>query len=68
MPRLRYSVCMQLTRRKLALALLAPVATAQTPALVDEVQAARDRIKTNGALIAKVDLPMATEPAFQFKA
>jgi hypothetical protein len=60
---------MQLTRRKLAVALLAPAAAAQTPApVVDEVQAARDRIKTNGELIAKVDLPMSTEPAFQFKA
>ena len=59
---------MQLTRRKLALAVLAPAATAQTPGPVDEVQAARDRIKTNAGLISKVDLPMATEPAFQFKA
>jgi hypothetical protein len=59
---------MQLTRRKLAVALLAPAATAQTPAPVDEVQAARDRIKTNREALAKVDLPMATEPAFQFKA
>ena len=59
---------MQLTRRKLALALLAPAATAQTPPPVDEVQAARDRIKANGEIIAKVELPMATEPAFQFKA
>jgi hypothetical protein len=59
---------MQLTRRKLALALLAPAATAQTPARVDEVQAARDRIKTNSGLISKVELPMSTEPAFQFKA
>ena len=59
---------MQLTRRKLAIALLAPAATAQTPAPVDELQAARDRIKTNGELISKVDLPMSTEPAFEFKA
>jgi hypothetical protein len=64
----RYSVCMQLTRRKLALALLAPAATAQTPPPVDEVQAARDRIKTNAEALLKVELPMSTEPAFQFKA
>jgi hypothetical protein len=59
---------MQLTRRKLALALLAPAVDAQTPPPIDEVQAARDRIKTNGDIISKVDLPMSTEPAFQFKA
>ena len=61
-------LCMQLTRRKLALALLVPAASAQAPAPVDEVQAARDRIKTNGEALTKVDLPMSTEPAFQFKA
>ena len=59
---------MQLTRRKLALALLAPAATAQTPAAVDELQAARDRIKTNAEIISKVELPMSTEPAFHFEA
>ena len=64
----RYSVCMQLTRRTLALAVLAPAAVAQTPPPVDEVQAARDRIKTNGQIIAKVELLISTEPAFQFKA
>ena len=65
---MRYPVCMQLTRRKLGIVLLAPAASAQTPAPVDEVQAARDRIKTNGEALAKVELPMSTEPAFQFKA
>ena len=59
---------MQLTRRKLALALLAPAAAAQTPPVVDEIQAARDRIKTNADALSKVELPMSTEPAFQFKA
>ena len=60
---------MELTRRKLAAALLAPAAAAQTqPEAVDEVQAARDRIKANAEALAKVDLPMAVEPAFQFKA
>lgn len=67
---MRYSVGMQLTRRKLAIALLAPAAaTAQTPAApIDEVQAARNRTKANAAAIAKIDIAMATEPAFQFKA
>jgi hypothetical protein len=59
---------MQLTRRKLAVALLAPAATAQTPPPTDELQAARERIKTNAEALSKVDLPMSTEPAFQFKA
>ena len=60
---------MKFTRRKLAAALLAPAAAAQTPAPpVDEAHAARDRIKANAEQLAKVDLPMSTEPAFQFKA
>ena len=65
-----YAVFMQLTRRKLAAALLAPAAAAQTqpPAAVDEVQAARQRIKANSDALATVDLPMPVEPAFQFKA
>lgn len=60
---------MKLTRRKLAAALLAPAAAAQTPApSADPVQAARDRIKANGEILAKIEIPMDTEPAFQFKA
>jgi len=60
---------MKLTRRKLAAALLAPAAAAQTPQpAADPVQAARDRIKANGDILAKVDVPMDVEPAFQFKA
>ena len=34
----------------------------------DLVQAARDRLRANAAAVAAVPLPMATEPAFQFKA
>ena len=63
---------MKLTRRDLAAALLAPAAAAQTPSPpqtpADPVQAGRDRIKANGEILAKVDIPMTTEPAFQFKA
>ena len=40
----------------------------QPPAAVDEVQAARQRIKANSDALATVDLPMPVEPAFQFKA
>lgn len=62
---------MKLTRRDLAAALLAPAAAAQTPQpppAADPVQAARDRIQANGDILAKIDIPMDTEPAFQFKA
>ena len=59
---------MKLTRRKLPAALLAPAAAAQTTPSSDPVQAARDRTKANAEAVAKVNLPMSTEPAFQFKA
>ena len=66
---------MELTRRKLATVLAsATVAAAQTqtPAQPappgDLLQAARDRMKANAAALAKPAIPMATEPAFQFKA
>ncbi len=63
---------MKITRRKLALTLAAVAqapAPAQTPASnSDPLQAAKDRIKTNGDALAKESIPMSTEPAFQFKA
>ncbi len=64
---------MKLTRRKLAAAVLGPAAAAaaaQTPAAPEDqlLKAARDRNRANSAAVAKVDLPMATEPSFQFKA
>ena len=34
----------------------------------EELKAARDRVKANGAALARQEVPMATEPAFQFKA
>ena len=52
----------------LAVAAVAPQAgSAQAPADAD-LESARDLAKTNAAQIAKVKLPMATEPAFHFKA
>lgn len=63
-----------MTRRKLAAAVAASAAApllAQTPALPsadDELQAARDRLKTNSDTLAKQSVPMSTEPAFQFRA
>jgi hypothetical protein len=64
---------MKLTRRQLATALTSAAALAQTrsgPAASpeEELQAARDRVKANGAVLAKQEVPVATEPAFQFKA
>jgi hypothetical protein len=69
----------KMTRRSLAIALAAPALAAPGPAAneaanaqaapaADPLQAAKDRIKTNGDALAKENVPMATEPAFQFKA
>jgi hypothetical protein len=62
---------MQLTRRKLAAAVLVPAAAAlpQTQSQPqDELAAARQRMKNNAAALAQIDTPMSLEPAFQFKA
>jgi hypothetical protein len=69
------------TRRKLAAALapaaMASAMPAQNPASsaadspagpAEELRIARERIRNNADAVAKVKLPMATEPAFQFKA
>lgn len=63
---------MNLTRRELA-AVLAPAAAAiaQTPAPAapaDELKAAQARYKAAADILARQELPMDTEPAFQFKA
>jgi hypothetical protein len=67
---------MKMTRRNLAVVLasgsLAAVAAAQSPAqpapAEDLNKAARDRMLANAAALAAPAIPMATEPAFQFKA
>jgi len=66
-------VKMKFTRRQLATALTSAAALAQTPsgppaAPGEELKAARDRVAANGAALAKQEVPVATEPAFQFKA
>ena len=74
----------EFTRRKLAAALAPAVLSsalalnrpAQNPAPsadsqagpAEELRIARERIRNNADALAKVKLPMATEPAFQFKA
>lgn len=68
---------MKITRRKLATALAAPAlagaiptaAAAQTTATqADPLEAAKAAIKANSDALAKREVPMSTEPAFQFKA
>ena len=62
----------KLTRRELATAVLSTAAAQampQAPATADEeLKAARDRLKAAGDTLAKQAVPMATEPAFQFRA
>lgn len=62
---------MKLTRRQLAAAIAtAPVLSAeqQTPAQAEDLNAtAVTRLKHNVAAMKAVEVPMATEPAFQFK-
>jgi len=64
---------MKVTRRKLAAAAITAAAAqafAQTPAANadEELKAARDRIKGTSDALARLSVPMDTEPAFQFKA
>ena len=64
---------MKLTRRKLATALVSATAVAaqqpQPAAAPDsDMKIARDRLQANAAALAGTPIPMATEPAFQFKA
>lgn len=64
---------MRLTRRQLATVLAPAVALAEAaaqPAAAadEELRAARERVKTNGEILAGEAVPMAVEPAFQFKA
>jgi len=65
---------MKLTRRKLAATLVSATALSaqQTPVTPappsDDLKTARDRLKANAAALSVTPLPMATEPAFQFKA
>ena len=65
---------MKLTRRELAAGLASSTAALAQPtppparAADAELKAARDRIRYNAQTLAKREIPMATEPAFQFKA
>ncbi len=65
---------MQLTRRQLSGLLMAPAVarpqeTSQPPQTQEQLlAAARDRIRRNAEVLAKVPVPAQTEPAFQFRA
>jgi hypothetical protein len=63
---------MKLTRRKLATVLVSATAVAAqqpapAPAATDDLTAARDRLQANARALGATPIPMATEPAFQFK-
>ena len=61
----------QITRRRLAFAALGSAAalnTANSQAPEDLNAMAKEQIRKNSDTLAKFDLPMSTEPAFQFKA
>ena len=58
-------------RRDLAWALFTARAAAQAPAATtpaEDLAGARERMKNNLAELQKVRIPIATEPAFAFKA
>ena len=66
-----YNGPMDISRRQLAGVVLAATASAQEPpkpAADAPAEAARLRQRARAEAIAKVSLPMTTEPAFQFKA
>jgi hypothetical protein len=68
-----YNGRMDISRRQLAGLFLAATASAQappppTPAPATEIDDARSRQRIGAQAIARVLLPMTTEPAFQFKA
>jgi hypothetical protein len=63
---------MKLTRRTMATALASSAALAAQepapPAPDEDLKQARDRMQANAATLNQSPIPMATEPAFQFKA
>jgi hypothetical protein len=58
---------MKISRRALAQLALAGAASAQQPA-PDELEEARKQVQRNSETLLKYEIPMATEPAFLFKA
>lgn len=66
---------MKITRRKLATSALVPMATlaqnspvrAPSEAPDELLKNAKEQVRRNGDALAKFQIPIATEPAFQFK-
>lgn len=62
---------MRLTRRQMVAALAPAAAMAQAPAApatpAGELKAAEARLQANSEALAKLEVPMDTEPAFQFR-
>jgi hypothetical protein len=63
----------KLTRRNLAGAVLSAAAAARAagqtqPAAEDDLKLARERLKATADVLSRREIPMSTEPAFQFKA
>ena len=63
---------MKITRRKLALAALGSAAVVRPAPAHGQPEdlnaAAKEQLRKNSETLAKFDLPMSTEPAFEFKA
>jgi len=62
---------MKVTRRQLAVSLVAASALAQTPAPPANQDWAKEALEShqrNSMILASFPVPMSTEPAFQFKA
>jgi hypothetical protein len=63
---------MKVTRRSLAqmlaIAAVPQTGSSQEPPVNEDLNSAREQMRTNIQQIAKVKLPMATEPALHFKA
>ena len=61
---------MKLTRRQIVIAAAgsAAIAKALAQSTSDLEKTARDNVQRNADTLAKFAIPMATEPAFQFKA
>jgi hypothetical protein len=63
---------MKVTRRELAATLVSAAAAAQVPAPAPtpaaDLKASQDGVTANVAALAQIEIPMAAEPAFSFKA
>lgn len=61
-------VVMRITRRELAGTIAGAASARASSPPAEQVRKAREELRENTEAIAKYDLPMATEPAFAFRA